>query len=161
MKDKTALVEKIASHLASTLALSFNGKIERSARLIKADLLTHMVGEFPELQGTMGRIYAGYQGEDPDVAVSIAEHYLPSGTAAILPETHLGTVMALADKIDSLVAFFSVGITPTGNLDPYALRRQTLGVIRIIVAKKLHIPLMEAVEIPYSALGDLKGKLPL
>lgn len=161
LKDKTARVEKIASHLASTLALSFNGKIERSARLIKADLLTHMVGEFPELQGTMGRIYAGYQGEDPEVAVSIAEHYLPSGTAAMLPETHLGTVMALADKLDSLVAFFSVGITPTGNLDPYALRRQTLGIIRIIVAKKLHIPLMETVEIPYSALGDLKGKLPL
>jgi len=115
--------------------------LEKAVKIVKADLLTHMVGEFPELQGTMGRIYAQVQGEHPDVAASIEEHYLPSSVDGALPQTQLGSIIAIADKIDSVVSFFSVGITPTGNLDPYALRRQTLGIIKIIIDRKLHIPL--------------------
>ena len=98
---------------------------------MKTDLVTHMVGEFPELQGTMGRIYAGLEGEDADVARAIEEHYLPTGGNGGLPETSIGAIAAIADKIDSIVSFFSVGINPTGNLDPYALRRQSLGIIKI------------------------------
>ena len=129
--------------LSSAIDLPIGDKIERAAKLIKADLLTHMVGEFPELQGIMGRIYAEHQGEDPEIARAIEEHYCPIGTDGELPESALGSVMALADKFDSLIAFFSVGITPTGNLDPFALRRQAIGSIRTIIGKGYHIPLQK------------------
>jgi len=129
--------------------------------MIKADLLTHMVGEFPELQGAMGRIYAEHQGEDGEIARSIEEHYYPKGTEGPLPESDLGSIMALADKLDSLVAFFSVGITPTGNLDPFGLRRQTIGSIRIIIEKAYHISLPEVFERGYLALTTAEGKGPL
>jgi glycyl-tRNA synthetase beta chain len=115
--------------------------------------------EFPELQGTMGRIYALVQGEDNEVAVSIEEHYLPSGGNGALPQTQLGAIIAIADKIDSVVSFFSVGITPTGNLDPYALRRQTLGVIKIVIDKKLHIPVEELIKIAYESGKDINKRL--
>ena len=105
-----------------------------------------MVGEFPELQGAMGRIYAEHQGEDREVARSIEEHYYPVGTDGTLPESTLGAVMALADKMDSLIAFFSVAITPTGNLDPFALRRQAIGCIKIVIDKGFHIPLPALIE---------------
>ena len=160
LKAKTERVALIAAHLNAALNLAIPpATIERASKLIKADLLTHMVGEFPELQGVMGRIYAEHQGEESDVARSIEEHYYPSGPAARLPETDLGTVMALADKIDSLTAFFSVGVTPTGNLDPFALRRQSLGVIKIVVAKGFHMPLADAIGTAYNALGQIEGKL--
>src|SRR5208337_1972416 len=123
LHDKAERVRRLGAFLASSLGLSLREKVDRAATLIKADLLTHMVGEFPELQGTMGRIYAEYQGEDGAVAEAIEEHYCPTGTSATLPASDLGALMALADKMDSLIAFFSVAITPTGNLDPFALRR--------------------------------------
>ena len=126
---------------------------------MKADLLSHMVGEFPELQGTMGRIYAEHQGEEKDVAQSIEEHYRPAGTDAGLPESTLGAIMALADKLDSLIAFFSVGITPTGNLDPFALRRQAIGCIRIVIDKGLHISLEPLFETGYEALTTAEGRV--
>ncbi len=119
-----------------------------------------MVGEFPELQGIMGRIYAQSHGEKEEVARSIEEHYYPIGVSGALPESALGTVMALADKMDTLAAFFSVGITPTGNLDPFALRRQALGLIRILVSKELHLPLQELISIAHNTL-QAKGKLAL
>lgn len=158
LRDKAERVRQIARFLASTLGLPLDAKIDRASRLIKADLLSHMVGEFPELQGIMGRIYAEHQGEETDVAQSIEEHYRPAGTDALLPESTLGAVMALADKFDSLIAFFSVAITPTGNLDPFALRRQAIGCIRIIIDKGLHIPLRPLFETGYRALVTAEGK---
>jgi glycyl-tRNA synthetase beta chain len=158
LRDKTERVRQIARFLASTLGLSLEAKIDRASVLIKADLLSHMVGEFPELQGIMGRIYAEHQGEDKDVAQSIEEHYRPAGTDAALPEGTLGALMALADKLDSLIAFFSVAITPTGNLDPFALRRQAIGCIRIVIDKGFHIPLRQLFETGYQALVTAEGK---
>jgi glycyl-tRNA synthetase beta chain len=161
LHDKAERVRRLGVFLASCLGLSLREKVERAATLIKADLLTHMVGEFPELQGTMGRIYAEYQGEDRAVAQAIEEHYFPTGTDAILPASDLGALMALADKMDSLIAFFSVGITPTGNLDPFALRRQALGSIKIAIDREYHVPLGRLIEEGYHALAGTKEKVPL
>jgi len=126
LKDKVDRLSSICRFLSARLNYDDVSKMEKAIKIVKSDLLTHMVGEFPELQGTMGRIYAEVQGEDREVAVSIEEHYLPSSGNGALPQTQLGSIIAIADKIDSVVSFFSVGLTPTGNLDPYALRRQTL-----------------------------------
>ncbi len=161
LKDKMVRVAALAGWLAPALGVTDAAKVERAAMLIKADLLTHMVGEFPELQGTMGRIYAEYQGEDGEVSRSIEEHYYPSGTDGRLPGTPLGALMALGDKMDSLISFFSVGITPTGNLDPFAMRRQALGCIKIAIDRACHIDLGRLIEKGYDTLGSLAGKVPL
>jgi glycyl-tRNA synthetase beta chain len=161
LKQKTDRVMKIAHSLSVMLGFTDMKKVERAVMMMKADLLTHMVGEFPELQGVMGRIYAAHQGEAEDVARAIEEHYLPSSGNGSLPETALGAVVSIADKIDSLTAFFSVGITPTGNLDPYALRRQSLGIIKIALDKKVHIPLEELIETAYASGNDINKRLSL
>jgi len=113
----------------------------RAARLCKADLSTAMVGEFPELQGTMGRYYALNDGEKADVADAIAGHYAPVGPNDACPTAPVSVAVALADKIDSLVGFFAIDERPTGSKDPFALRRSALGVIRLIIENKLRIPL--------------------
>ena len=117
--------------------------LKRASEIYKFDLVTNMVGEFPELQGIMGEKYALLQGEKPAVATAIREHYLPTSSEGELPETAIGAVLALADKLDSVFSFFSVGMIPTGSNDPYALRRQTYGVIRIIEDKGWTIPLVQ------------------
>jgi glycyl-tRNA synthetase beta chain len=153
-------VAALGGYLASLIDPGLASRVERAARLIKADLLSHMVGEFPELQGTMGRTYAEFQGEQADVACAIEEHYMPTGVDAALPQSTLGSIMALADKFDSLIAFFAVGITPTGNLDPFALRRQAIGSIRTIIGNSYHIPLQRVFDVGYEALGPIQGKVP-
>ncbi|MFB0715237.1 glycine--tRNA ligase subunit beta [Enterococcus faecalis] len=117
--------------------------LKRASEIYKFDLVTNMVGEFPELQGIMGEKYALLQGEKPAVATTIREHYLPTSSEGELPETAIGAVLALADKLDSVFSFFSVGMIPTGSNDPYALRRQTYGVIRIIEDKGWTFPLVQ------------------
>ncbi|NSP82873.1 glycine--tRNA ligase subunit beta [Enterococcus faecalis] len=117
--------------------------LKRASEIYKFDLVTNMVGEFPELQGIMGEKYALLQGEKPAVATAIREHYLPTSSEGELPETAIGAVLALADKLDSVFSFFSVGMIPTGSNDPYALRRQTYGVIRIIEDKGWTFPLVQ------------------
>ncbi|WP_368739300.1 glycine--tRNA ligase subunit beta [Enterococcus faecalis] len=117
--------------------------LKRASEIYKSDLVTNMVGEFPELQGIMGEKYALLQGEKPAVATAIREHYLPTSSEGELPETAIGAVLALADKLDSVFSFFSVGMIPTGSNDPYALRRQTYGVIRIIEDKGWTFPLVQ------------------
>src|SRR4029077_2469378 len=114
---------------------------ERAALLAKADLVTDMVGEFPELQGLMGRYYAEAQGENEAVAHAIEDHYKPKGPEDLVPSDPVSIVVALADKIDTLVGFWGVGETPTGSKDPYALRRAALGVIRIILDNAIHLRL--------------------
>ena len=106
---------------------------ERAARLAKADLVTGMVGEFPELQGVMGRYYALAQGEKPAVADAIRDHYKPQGPGDAVPSEPVSVAVALADKLDTLVGFWAIDEKPTGSKDPYALRRAALGVIRIVL----------------------------
>jgi glycyl-tRNA synthetase beta chain len=119
---------------------------QRAAHLAKADLSTGMVGEFPELQGLMGRYYAINDGEDPRVAEAIAEHYKPLGPNDSCPTAPVSVTVALVDKIDTLVTFFGIGEIPTGSRDPFALRRTGLGVISLIIRNDLRIPLFETLE---------------
>jgi glycyl-tRNA synthetase beta chain len=129
--------------------------VKRAAMLCKTDLLTEMVGEFPKLQGVMGREYAMAQGEDEEVARSIAEHYLPRYADDVLPETEIGTVLSLADKFDIIASCFSAGLIPTGSQDPYALRRQSQGIIRILETKGLGVSLKKMFEKSLSNLTNL------
>ena len=112
--------------------------------LAKADLVTEMVGEFPELQGLMGRYYAAAQGEDADVAAAIEEHYKPQGPNDRIPTAPVSIAVALADKLDTLVGFWAIDEKPTGSKDPYALRRAALGVIRIVLENRLQLRLSRA-----------------
>jgi glycyl-tRNA synthetase beta chain len=132
-----ALIAELAWHIPGVdVALG-----ERAALLAKADLVTEMVGEFPELQGVMGRYYALYEGARREVADAIAEHYAPQGPNDRCPTAPVGVAVALADKIDTLVGFWRIDEKPTGSKDPYALRRAALGVIRLIVENDLRVPL--------------------
>lgn len=141
--EKVERFTEIAKFIAETLNLqgSEKEKLFRAAYLCKADLVTGMVSEFPELQGVMGKDYALKQGEDPEVAQAIYEHYLPTRAGGDVPSGLVGAILSIADKLDTIVGCFSVGMIPTGTADPFALRRQTLGIIRIIAEKKLPISL--------------------
>ncbi|MBD8908096.1 glycine--tRNA ligase subunit beta [Methylorubrum zatmanii] len=119
---------------------------ERAARLAKADLVTEMVGEFPELQGLMGRKYAALQGEHPSVAAAIEEHYKPVGPSDRVPTDPVSIAVALADKLDTLVGFWAIDEKPTGSKDPFALRRAALGVIRAVIERSLRLSLASLVE---------------
>jgi glycyl-tRNA synthetase beta chain len=128
----SALAAKIAQALQADVALATRG-----AQLAKADLLTDMVGEFPELQGIMGTYYARHDGEPEEVALAASEHYQPRFAGDALPATTTGTVVALADKLETLVGIWGIGLQPTGDKDPFALRRHALGVLRMLVEKRL------------------------
>nr|WP_319218128.1 glycine--tRNA ligase subunit beta [uncultured Trichococcus sp.] len=132
--DKMENTAKIAAHLSDLLDLAEGDKtlLLRAAAIYKFDLVTNMVSEFTELQGIMGEVYALQQGEPAAVAAAIREHYLPVSSEGELPETQVGAVLAMADKLDSIISFFLQGMVPTGSNDPYALRRQMIGVIQII-----------------------------
>ncbi|MDY3824450.1 glycine--tRNA ligase subunit beta [Streptococcus sp.] len=142
----------IAEKLADLAGLSVDEKadVARAASIYKFDLLTGMVGEFDELQGIMGEKYALLAGEKPAVAAAIREHYLPNSAEGDLPETKVGAVLALADKFDTLLSFFSVGLIPSGSNDPYALRRATQGIVRILEAFGWEIPLDQLIAELYS-----------
>jgi len=142
MEDKVARLEALATEVARYLP-GDRGQAARSAAfLAKADLSTGMVGEFPELQGVMGRYYALHDGESREVADAIAEHYAPQGPNDTCPTAPVSVAVALADKIDTLVGFFSIGEPPTGSRDPFALRRAALGTIRLILENGLRVPLL-------------------
>ncbi|MFH1502315.1 MAG: glycine--tRNA ligase subunit beta [Candidatus Eisenbacteria bacterium] len=144
--DKTERLEKLSSTLAARLGSSEGDVAARAARLAKADLVTEMVKdgkEFTELQGTMGREYATASGEPPAVGTAVYEHYLPRFAGDDLPSTGPGTILSIADKADSIVGCFSAGLVPTGSQDPYALRRQAIGLVRMIDEKELGLPLDE------------------
>jgi glycyl-tRNA synthetase beta chain len=127
---------------------------ERAAQLAKADLVTEMVGEFPELQGLMGRYYAEAQGEDVSVAAAIEEHYKPQGPNDRIPTSPESIAVALADKVDTLVGFWAIDDKPTGSKDPYALRRAALGVIRIVLENGLRLPLRQVLEFGFFGLAE-------
>ena len=131
-----------------------DSKAQEAARLAKADLLTDMVGEFPELQGIMGGYYARHEGLRDGVAKAIEDHYKPRFAGDALPRNHTGTVVALADKLETLIGLFGIGQLPTGDKDPFALRRHALGVIRMLVEKDLPLGLAELVESAQPVFGD-------
>jgi glycyl-tRNA synthetase beta chain len=135
-----------------------DSKVQQAALLAKTDLLTDMVGEFPELQGIMGGYYARHEGLRDGVAIAIEDHYKPRFAGDALPRNHTGTVVALADKLETLVGLFGIGQLPTGDKDPFALRRHALGVIRILVENNLPLALPALIEAALPAFGELIGK---
>lgn len=139
--DRVARMETLAGALATYIGGCDADKARRAAHLSKADLVSGMVGEFPDLQGTMGRYYAQAQGEDAEVAAAIGEHYSPQGPNDACPTAPVSVAVALAEKIDSLVGFFAINEKPTGSKDPFALRRAALGVIRLITENDLRLGL--------------------
>ena len=150
--DKAERVSKLAAFIAPRIG----GDAPRAARaglLSKCDLATEMVGEFPEMQGIAGYYYALNDGEPEDVALALNEQYMPRGAGAELPSTLTGAAVAIADKLDTLVGIFGIGMLPTGSKDPYALRRAALGILRILIDKKLDLDLTEAVKFAVSAFG--------
>jgi len=141
---KSARVARLAVALAPLVGAAASD-CARAAELAKCDLLTGLVGEFPELQGTMGSYYARHDGEPADVAAAMAEQYLPRFAGDALPATGVGTALALADKLDTIVAIFASGQKPSGTKDPFALRRLALGVLRIVLERRLEIDLVALV----------------
>jgi glycyl-tRNA synthetase beta chain len=141
--ERIARIERLAGELAPLVGADAK-KAKRAARLCKADLLTEIVGEFPELQGTIGKYYAQEQGEDEAVAHAIEDHYRPKGPDDLVPSDPVAVTVALADKLDTLVGFWAIGEKPTGSKDPFALRRAALGIIRIVLDNKIRLSLMDA-----------------
>ncbi len=155
MYEKIERVVKIAEYLADLVAykpvpetkdMDLKTQVSRAARLSKADLVSQVVGEFPKLQGVMGRIYASVSGEPSVVAAAIEEHYRPVYSGAPLPETPVGAILSIADKIDSICGCFSVGLIPTGASDPYALRRQGIGIVQILKDKGYGFSLRDLIQ---------------
>ncbi len=143
--DKVRRIRKIADRLSDKLGLSeaAASEVSRTADICKFDLVTQMVNEFPELQGTMGEDYARKAGEAETVAKAIFEHYQPRFAGDDVPSTEVGSIVSIADKMDTIVGCFSIGIIPTGSQDPYALRRQAAGIVQIVLERKLSISLQE------------------
>jgi len=154
--ERIARIERLAGELAPLVGADV-AKAKRAAKLAKADLLTEVVGEFPELQGLMGKYYALARGEDSSVAAASEEHYKPQGPNDRVPTDPVSVAVALADKIDTLVGFWAIDEKPTGSKDPYALRRAALGVIRLVVENALRLPVLKVAS---SALGGLLEKRP-
>lgn len=145
--EKTLRMDKLSLDILDELDMQ-EEKVHasRAAKLSKADLITGMVGEFDELQGFMGKEYAKVSGEDEAVCEAIFEHYLPRFSGDTLPQTNVGVALSIADKLDSIAGFFAIGIQPTGSQDPYALRRQALGILSILMDKKIDVDLKTLIE---------------
>ena len=154
--EKMERFKALAEYMADKVAPGEKGVVSRAAYLCKADLVTGTVGEFPELQGAIGRAYARSAGEQEAVAQAIYEHYLPTHAGGDLPSGIAGALISIADKMDTLVGCFGIGQIPSGTADPFALRRQTLGVIRIILEKKFPLSVADLVD---RAMTGLNGKL--
>ncbi|TAH68100.1 MAG: glycine--tRNA ligase subunit beta [Rhodopseudomonas palustris] len=138
--ERVARIERLAAEIAPLVGADVE-KVKRAAKLCKADLLTEVVGEFPELQGLMGKYYALAQGEDASVTAACEEHYKPQGPNDRVPSDPVSIAVALADKLDTLVGFWAIDEKPTGSKDPYALRRAALGVIRLLIERELRVNL--------------------
>ena len=160
--DKTKRITILSKNIAECLFIDEDSVeiILRSAYLCKADLVTEMVKEFPKLQGIMGKVYALFSREKKEVAQTIYEHYLPRFSDDILPKTKSGMILSIADKLDNIVGCFATGLTPSGSQDPYGLRRQALGIIRIILESNLKIPLEEMIKKSlYLHKGNISAKI--
>lgn len=144
--DKTERLKLHGKTLLKYLPIADVSKVEKGAELSKCDLASGVVYEFPELQGVVGKIYALEAGIDPEIASSIDEHWMPRGENAPLPSTPTGIILSLADKIDNLLSCFGMGMKPTSSSDPFALRRQVLGIIRIVIQGQYRLPLKQVIE---------------
>jgi glycyl-tRNA synthetase beta chain len=151
--DRIKRIERLAAEIAPLVGADVE-KAKRAAHLAKADLLTEVVGEFPELQGLMGKYYALAQGEDASVAAASEEHYKPQGPADRVPTDPVSVAVALADKVDTLVGFWAIDEKPTGSKDPYALRRAALGIARILLQNNISLSLKKAVNLSYHFLDE-------
>ncbi len=154
--ERVERVKTIAARVADLIGANRDEAI-RAAQLAKVDLLTLMVGEFPELQGIMGEYYAKHDGESEDVAKAIREHYQPRFAGDALPSTAVSLAVALADKLETLSGLFGIGQMPTGDKDPFALRRHALGVLRMLIEKQLNVSLSQLVDIGYEAMQTVPG----
>jgi glycyl-tRNA synthetase beta chain len=152
--ERTTRVRKIATLLAENIDTALIADVQRAAELAKTDLLTDMVGEFPELQGVMGGYYARHDGLSEDVAFAIEDHYKPRFAGDELPRNMTGVVVALADKLETLVGMFGIGNLPTGDKDPFALRRHALGVIRLLIERQLSLGLDTLLPAVAKIFGD-------
>ena len=155
--DRSLRVANVAKFLAISTGQNA-AQSERAAMLSKCDLVTNMVGEFPDLQGLMGAYYAVNDGEPEPVAIAIKEQYMPKYAGGGLPSTALGSILAVADKLDSIVGLFAIGQPPSGSKDPFALRRSAIGVLRIIVENKLDLDLFTCIEVTLSEFGSLEAE---
>jgi glycyl-tRNA synthetase beta chain len=155
LNDKSARTSALAGSIAVALGVDADS-VQRAASLSKCDLLTGMVGEFPELQGTMGRYYAESDGEPPGVAVAIGEHYLPRFAGDSLPTSIDGQILSVADKLDSLAGIFAIGKKPSGNRDPFGLRRAALGIVRILIECGLDLDLKVMIDTAVAAQPEGK-----
>jgi glycyl-tRNA synthetase beta chain len=163
--ERVERVAKLAAEIAKFVPGAEAGQVEQAARLCKADLVSGMVGEFPELQGVMGRYYALGEKLPAAVADAIGDHYAPAGPNDRCPSAPVSIAVALADKLDALTSFWAIGEKPTGSRDPFALRRAALGIIRIVIENKLRLPLRKLVELhdffraesPSGAIGSVDG----
>ncbi|MBU9265877.1 glycine--tRNA ligase subunit beta [Burkholderia gladioli] len=149
-------IEAIAAGIAPAIGAD-PALAQRAARLAKADLLTDMVGEFPELQGTMGTYYARHDGEPEEVAVACTEHYQPRFSGDTLPEAAVSTAVALADKLETLVGIWGIGLAPTGEKDPFALRRHALGVLRLLLEKQLPLDIVGLLRAAQASFAGIAG----
>ncbi|WAG79142.1 glycine--tRNA ligase subunit beta [Metapseudomonas furukawaii] len=150
--EKAERVSRLAGFVATQIGADA-ARAERAGILAKCDLATEMVGEFPEMQGIAGYYYAKNDGEADDVALALNEQYMPRSAGAELPQTLTGAALAIADKLDTLVGIFGIGMLPTGSKDPFALRRQALGVLRILIEKQLNLDLAAAVAFAVELFG--------
>ena len=157
--ERIKRIEQLAAEIAPLVGADVD-KTTRAARLAKADLLTEVVGEFPEVQGLMGKYYALAQGEDATVAAASEEHWKPQGPADRVPNNPVSVAVALADKIDTLVGFWAIDEKPTGSKDPYALRRAALGVIRLIVENTIRLPILKTAQSAILGLPEKGAKYP-
>jgi glycyl-tRNA synthetase beta chain len=158
--ERIKRIERLAAEIARLICADVE-KTKRAAHLAKADLLTEVVGEFPELQGLMGKYYALAQGEDASVAAASEEHYKPQGPADRVPTDPVSVAVALADKIDTLVGFWAIDEKPTGSKDPYALRRAALGVIRLVLENALRLSVLKITKSAIPGLLETGTKHPL
>lgn len=155
--DKSLRIEELSSNIIDLLKLNSDKEDTiRAAKLCKADLVTGMVFEFTELQGIMGREYAKVSGENEAISEAIFEHYLPRFAGDMLPKTNAGIALSIADKLDSICGFFAIGIQPTGSQDPYALRRQALGILNILMDSKIDVNLEKLVELGLENYSNLE-----
>jgi glycyl-tRNA synthetase beta chain len=157
LHDKTMRIKGLASRISGNINPEIKGSIERAALLSKTDLITGVVYEFPELQGIMGQYYAINDGEDSSVAAALREQYLPAFAGDIVPEGDVGAIVGIADRMDNIAAFFSIGLKPTGSEDPFALRRQALAIIAILTAKGYPVSIRKLLDAALEGIGDLRG----
>jgi glycyl-tRNA synthetase beta chain len=156
--EKVMRFTQLALFICERIDPKLRKTVERASLLCKADLVTGMVGEFPKLQGIVGREYARLSGEKPEICEAIYEHYLPGFAGDRLPSSSVGDMVSMADKLDTIVGCFGVGLVPTGTADPFGLRRQALGIIRIILEKKYSLSLLQLIEESEKQLKEKMGR---